>query len=174
MTVPIHPFIVHFAVALYSISIFFDLFAFRTRKKQFSQCGFLILLLSGIAVLLAVVSGLVEENRITISSTAQSDFAIHETLAFVTASLIMVQVFWRIGLKNKLLGKIRRIYLSLSLVGLISLFAGAYYGGRLVYIHGTGVGIGKQLQDESPQKSSGKSQAQESDWFLAPEDTVEK
>jgi uncharacterized membrane protein len=113
-------------IGLYLVSLVFDLLGIITRKKEYVTFAFIMLIFSGISVLFALASGVLEEYTIIIPQAAESTFETHETLAFVTASLILLQVFWRIGLKNRLQGKTRMIFLALAIAGLISLFIGTY------------------------------------------------
>jgi uncharacterized membrane protein len=145
---PIHPFIIHFVIAFYTISFILDITGKLFAKKDFESVGYMMLILSGISVILAVASGLWEESRIIIPQEALSTFETHENLAFIISAIILVQVLWRIGIKNRFLTKTWWLYLISVAVGMICLYLTAFNGGKLVYQYGTGL----RLEQSSPQR----------------------
>jgi len=170
--VPIHPFIVHFVVASVTISMLFDLVGVVTRKREYERFGFILLILSGVSVILAIVSGLVEENSIEIPAEAISTFEAHETIAFITAILILIQMLWRIGIKNKLQGNMRILFMIMVVAGLISVYIGAYLGGQLVYRYGTGIRTVEPLSGEQAPESPINKKLSEDYLFFPEEDSL--
>jgi uncharacterized membrane protein len=145
---PIHPFIIHFVIAFYTISFLFDITGRLTAKKEYESFGFLMLILSGISVILAVASGLLEENRVIITGEGASTFETHENLALIISAVIFIQVLWRIGVKNRFRTNSRWVYLISVAAGIILLYMTAFNGGKLVYRHGLGV----RPEQSAPQK----------------------
>jgi uncharacterized membrane protein len=159
-------------IGLYLVSLVFDLLGIITRKKEYVTFAFIMLIFSGISVLFALASGVLEEYTIIIPQAAESTFETHETLAFVTASLILLQVFWRIGLKNRLQGKTRMIFLALAIAGLISLFIGTYLGGKLVYRYGTGIRYEEPVSGKpTPEPTDAKKKSKD-DLFYPAKDSL--
>jgi uncharacterized membrane protein len=139
MNMPTHPYIVHFAVALFSVSFLLDLFGFIFRKDSLQQVAWTNLMISGISVILAVASGLLEENRIAIPEMAQATFQNHQTAAFISAVIILALLLWRAASKGKIPVSKKSIYLIIGAAGFTVLFFTALQGGKLVYHHRIGV-----------------------------------
>ena len=164
---------VHFVITLYTLSLFLDLVGIKSGKREYLHFGFIALILTGIFVILAVVSGLIEENRVVIPPNAESVFEIHETMAFISTVLILAMAFWRIGLKNQLSGNILSIYLIVTIIGMISLYAGAFYGGKLVYEYGSGVRMKTSVSNVRQVKPPQEERRPRDDLFYAPKDSTE-
>ena len=146
---PLHPAIVHFVIALFTFSIILDIFGLLTSRDKFHYAAWVNLQVAGIAALLAIGSGLVEENRVTIPKFAIKSFEIHETTAFITASIVMILIFWRIRFRSVLPKKIRIFYLAIALFGTISLHIGTYYGTKLVYRYRIGPESNIEIENQS-------------------------
>ena len=169
---PLHPAIVHFVIALFPISILLDILGLLTSRNKFHFAAWINLLCAGIAVLLAVGSGIVEENRVTIPDMADRSFEIHETAAFISASVIISLILWRTRFRNILPKKIRIYYLSIALVGIISLFIGTYHGGMLVYRYRIGPDPVIKIENESEDLFSGSMQVPIDKIFYEPVDSA--
>ncbi len=136
----IHPLLVHFPIALLTISVLFDLVYLLTKKEVFSSVGWWTQL-AGVAGLAGtIVSGLYAERTVIIATEARSCFETHQQMAFVSATIFAILLLWRIASKTNLPSKQRAAYLLLSLLGVIAMWVGAWYGGEMVY--GLNVGIG--------------------------------
>ena len=171
MTLPLHPFLVHFVIALFTISVLLDVLGFLSARDKFHFTAWINLLGAGIAVLLAVGSGLLEESQITIPDLAKDTFDSHKTTAFITAVIILFLVFWRLGLKNRLNRSQKWLYILIALVGLVSLYIGAYQGGKLVYKHGLGIRTDRIESGASPQIEQNSNLPSQENLFYAPKDT---
>jgi uncharacterized membrane protein len=170
---PIHPFIIHFVIAIYTISFLFDITGKVAARKEFESFGFLMLILSGISVILAVASGLWEESRIIIPREAASTFKTHENLAFLTSAVILIQVFWRIGIKNGFRSNHRWLYLISVAVGIVLLYITAFNGGRLVYQHGVGLRPEQSARQNSSKEATNPADVHKDDLFYPEEDSSE-
>ena len=141
---------VHFVIALFVASIILDILGWLTRKEKFHFAAWINLILAAIAVLLALFSGLWEKGRINLPSEAVQTFEIHETLAFLSASIIISLFLWRAGMKGRVLKKVKTVYLMVSLAGFCTVLSGAFYGGILVYQHAAGIRL--QISQEEPSR----------------------
>lgn len=94
--------------------------------------------MAAIAVVFALLSGLWEKSLINLSPEAMHTFEIHETLAFLSACIIISLFLWRLGMKGKVKEKFKAIYFIVSLTGFVTVMSGSFYGGELVYRHGIG------------------------------------
>ena len=136
---PLHPFLVHFVIALFIVSIVLDFAGWILKNEKLLLTGWINLILTALAVLPAIFSGLWEKNRLDFSTPVLHTLDTHQTLAFISAGIILALFFWRLGMKGQLVEKVKILYWIISLTGLISLLSGAYYGGKLVYQYGVGV-----------------------------------
>jgi uncharacterized membrane protein len=163
---------VHFVIALFTISVLLDVLGFLSTRDKFHFAAWINLLGAGIAVILAVSSGLLEESRINIPESAKESFDTHENTAFITAVIILFLVFWRLGLKNRLNRNQKWLYILIASIGLVSLYVGAYQGGRLVYQHGLGIGNSRIESREIPPDNESTNRPSSDDLFYPPKDTV--
>jgi uncharacterized membrane protein len=149
MNIPIHPYIVHFVVALFSISFLLDLFGFILGKDSLHQVAWMNLVVSGITVILAVATGLWEESRAVIPEMAQNTFQNHKTAAFISIVIILSLLLWRTALKGKIPANNKWIFLIIGALGVAALSFTALQGGKLVYHHGIGVETKIKHQSDS-------------------------
>ncbi len=147
--VHIHPFIVHFTIALFSASVLFDFIALLRRNEKLHFVGWWNLLLAGISVVFAVGSGLWTKSQVVIPASAETTLDTHQTIALVVAGFILGLLFWRIGLRGGFPHRQKFIYGLVALIAVIFLFSGSYYGGKLVFEKGVGVEI-QTRQDTEP------------------------
>ncbi len=135
----IHPYTVHFTIALFLSSVLFDILGFWRKNTRLHVAAYFNLLLAGMATLFSVITGLWEKSRVPIPREARELLDIHQTLAILIAVCILGLLFWRIGSREKLPMNKEPLYLISAVVGVIFLLIGAYFGGKLVYSHGVGV-----------------------------------
>ena len=88
---------------------------------------------------MAVGSGLLEKEQVQIPVSAFEHFENHQILSFISASIILALLLWRLGYRGKWPQKYHRWYVFLSIMGVGVLMTGASYGGKIVYRHGIGV-----------------------------------
>jgi len=169
---PLHPFLVHFVIAFFTVSLLFELLALKTGNKTHQTLGYLLLIIAAVSVIPAVISGLIEKSKITIPAEANVVFNWHETTAFITASIILFLSLWRIALKNQLTRKLKFIYLTVAFTGLISLYIGAYHGGLLVYRHGIGIRSQRISPAEPASFQPEMKKSRENSLFYPPEDSL--
>ncbi len=136
----LHPKVVHFTVALLTVALLFELLRLVTRKDIFGEAARWNMIFGGLAAIITFITGLLAESHVVIAVAAGPVFERHETLGYITMILAVILLATHIYP-----GRIYRRFYSLYLVALIavviSLSIGAYYGGRLVYEFGVGVGI---------------------------------
>jgi uncharacterized membrane protein len=136
---PIHPVVVHFTIALFSISILFDLIGTITENDKWHQAGWYNLIFAGVASLLSILTGLIDSNHLQLQAEAARTLDNHKTSAFIISAIILGCLFWRIALKGYFPSQQKLIYYGISLIGFLVLVYGSYQGGKLVYRYGVGV-----------------------------------
>jgi uncharacterized membrane protein len=135
----IHPMLLHFPLALLSVSVLCDFVGVVAKNGELHRVGWWTLLLGSFGLLATILSGLLAEKAVTIVGPAKETFTTHEQFAFVSASVFATLLLWRIGAKRHLPAKKEILYLAVGIGGVVMLFWGAWHGGELVYRFGVGV-----------------------------------
>ena len=134
-----HPQVVHFTIALFSIYVLFEILGVLTSRQSFRLAAWLNLLFAGAAAVVTVLTGLLAANNVGHNDAAHKIMEQHETIGFIVLGIILLLVVWRVLLKGKLPGKLLWLYIVVALVGVGTMFFGAWLGGEMVYIHGVAV-----------------------------------
>jgi uncharacterized membrane protein len=145
-TAPLHPIVVHFAIALTVAGAVFRLLSLAPRRFTFANAAAASLLLAGsLAVLLAAVSGDAAHGpveRVPGSAAAVHD---HEEWGERARNVfIAVGVIEVLGLVFARRGRARPFQIAsavLCLAGAFTIYEAAEHGGELVYSYAGGVGI---------------------------------
>ncbi len=145
----IHPVLVHFTIALFSLSVLFDILGRIFKKDSFHVAAWLNLIGGGVAVIATVIFGVIAESRAPHTDAGHALIETHETIGFIVLGIILVLAIWRFFLKGKLPVKGLAIYFVIAILGVFLMFVGAYYGGEMVYTHGYGVKATAATTEES-------------------------
>lgn len=137
----VHPTIVHFAIALFVISVLFDLLGMITGRQSLHDVGWFNLLIGTLAICFSVAFGMVAELQLKPSLIAHVTLDKHKLFAFSTLFLTVALLVWRVGLRGKFPKKGGVLYILLAGVGVSLISAAGYYGGEMVYRHGAAVKI---------------------------------
>ncbi len=135
----IHPILVHFTIALFSLSVLFDILGKLTKKEGFHSAAWFNLLFGSLSVITTVIFGLIAEGRAAHTDAGHELLETHETIGFLVLGIILPLTIWRIVLKGKLPVKGLVIYLFVSVLVVGLMVVGGYYDGEMVYTHGYGV-----------------------------------
>lgn len=136
---PVHPAIVHFPIALLTLSVFADLFGYIYPSSSLKAVGWWSLIVAAVSGVLAVVAGYLDMKREDLNDAAHKKVHTHMKIGFILLALIAGLTIWRwviysnpdyaIGLIYIIVG-----FLVLGLAG----FQG-WLGSELVYGYGVGV-----------------------------------
>lgn len=131
---PLHPALVHFPVACWSLGVVADVAGLWLGEMAWRWSGGLLAMGCGMA-LIAMLAGMIELPRVP-EGAAMSDAWIHmgamlTAFAFFTARLLL-----RLDHVQPLAPD--TVSLMLDAGGFIVLIVGGWFGGRLVYGHGVG------------------------------------
>ena len=134
---PVHPVLVHFPIALWSVSWAWDLLGAWTGSEVWWQTGFWCLVAGTIMAVPAAIAGVMELVAFEKPHPAE-DIAMRHMLLMGTAFAVYLVVLVVRG--GPQIPEGWRLYtvLSLSTVGLALLAVGGWYGGRMVYQYGVG------------------------------------
>ena len=135
----IHPFIVHFPLALFLTGLLFDLLGLALADERLVKTGWHLLAASFLASLPAVASGLFAASGIILTPAGRDTFEWHQQLALLAASAIAAVAFWRLRAGGGIPAKPRTLYLLAAIATAGLLIATGLAGGELVFRHGVGV-----------------------------------
>lgn len=143
----IHPVIIHFPVALFTVYTLFEIISLYMKEKNFERVSLIILGLGILFSVWAVMTGdkAFETVRNLLSEEQLKLVESHENYATITmfyyAGLLFIKFF--LLTKNKMGGLVKYIYLAMVFIGNIFIYLTGYYGGQLVFEYGIGTAIFK-------------------------------
>lgn len=135
---PLHPLLVHFPIALFTLTLVLDLVSHAFEGQGLTRAAFYSLAAALVGSLLAAIPGFVDYTEIRDDCHAKRTATAHMMLNLVMLALYAASF----GLRWKHLDAPSTPVLALlvSLAGFITLSFSGYLGGRLVYDDGIGVG----------------------------------
>jgi uncharacterized membrane protein len=136
----LHPFVLHFAIALLLAAPGCDAVGLLLRREGLLQAGRWNTLLGALAAVLAVLTGLSAEASLPPHSAAGASLlSLHRALGFLTLAVWVPIALWRLLIRTAFPPRLRTIYLAASFAGAALLLAQAGLGSALVYRHGVGL-----------------------------------
>ncbi|MDW7967479.1 MAG: DUF2231 domain-containing protein [Thermoanaerobaculum sp.] len=147
---PVHPAVVHFAVALPVVAVLFDLLALHPRCRSLAPAAPLLWLLVGLAGVAAYLSGQAAHEEAVIPQAARSLMEQHEEWGerLMVGLLVLAALrlaFWRL---ERFAFWLRGVLLAAGVLAAGAVAYTASLGGKLVYDHGVGTRL--SLQGGSP------------------------
>ncbi|MGB8634102.1 MAG: DUF2231 domain-containing protein [Rhodanobacteraceae bacterium] len=132
---PIHPMLVHFPVACWSIATIADLVSPHYGKSAWELAGTLMII--GIVMALpAMLTGLVELIQVPDEDAAMRDAYLHMGVMMLAFALYVASLMMRIDAMHLVAPGGHAIVVSTC--GFLTLLIGGWLGGRLVFGHGIG------------------------------------
>lgn len=136
----LHPFVLHFAVALLLMAPLFDVLGLLLRREALLLAGRWNTLFGAAAAVLALLTGLGAEASLGPHSAAGEALShLHRALGFVTIAVWLPLAGWRAASKLALPGRARTLYLAAAISGAAILTVETVLGGTMVYRHGVGL-----------------------------------
>jgi len=136
----LHPFLVHFPIALLTVGWLADLLAVLRGRKEGSVIGWWNGVAGTAGLLCAAASGLAAKSMTgplqAIPAAALSD---HEQLAFATAVVFLLMTGWRFSQRRRIPAGSVWPFLLISGAAVVLLWITAHIGGILVHECGVGV-----------------------------------
>lgn len=143
----LHPFSVHFPIALLLVSSLFTVLAVRSAHGSWDSSAYHCLVVGWLAGVVAVLTGLLDAGRQLVGPDVPRD---NELIGWVNAhafvNIAALVVYGQALLRRKrnpavlAAGRARRDYLWLHAVGVVLIVVGGWLGGHLVYVLGLGLG----------------------------------
>ncbi|MGE0484561.1 MAG: DUF2231 domain-containing protein [Gammaproteobacteria bacterium] len=136
-----HPIAVHFVIALFIVSVLLDLAGSISGRTGWHHAAWLNLVLATIAGIASVALGMTAEVLVKPTPLGHQTLDYHKLLAFSSLAVIGILFAWRYLLRGAFPRKGALLYLVVGLVGVASISGAGYFGGQMVYEHGTAVGL---------------------------------
>jgi uncharacterized membrane protein len=134
--IPLHPKLVHFPIALFTIAFVFELLSRCFKKAPLSEAALLINCFAAVLTPAVVYSGLAEQARLHLHHPVLTH---HKNFAFLTMwiSLASLPILW--GLHRTSEKIFRNFFFIVSLVLFITVTWTSFYGGKMVYEYSVGI-----------------------------------
>jgi len=142
---PLHPPVVHFVVAFAVANVLFECAGLLFKNQALRRTAFHLLILTGIAIGLAIWAGLEDAEGISLTDKTSLMIVRHRNLAYFTAGtyalFLLLQVIerWKYRMRGVPTG-LRILSLLAALAGLILVTVTGWYGGELVFRQAVNVG----------------------------------
>jgi len=131
----IHPFLVHFPVALLTVSFLFDATGTVRQRQDLLANGRRVMIFGYCGILAAIVSGLIAESAQVIGDAGIPVLGDHKQLAFVAVTLYSILVFWRLAAKGNIPERRRWLFWLIYSVSTVTIWITSWFGGILVFVY---------------------------------------
>ncbi len=136
----LHPFVLHFAVALLLMAPLFDVLGLLLRREALLLAGRWNTLFGTAAAVLALLTGLGAEASLGPHSDAgEALLHLHRALGFVLMAVWIPIAGWRAASRLPLPSRARTLYLAAAISGAAILTVETVLGGTMVYQNGVGL-----------------------------------
>lgn len=135
---PIHVMIVHFPLALFPVSLLFDLVYYKSSDSSFSAMSFYCMVIGVTGGYIAAVFGTIDlvnlKKEPAVMNTALIHAGINVTVVF--SYTILVALRYK---QVNFAGDSQELFAGANLLLNIMMIIGAHYGGNLIFRHKVGV-----------------------------------
>jgi len=143
----LHPFVVHFLVAIHVVILLLELMNLIMKKKAVGGVSFFLIVLTVFAAIAAYFTGLTDGHDLVLSDVAKTALQEHKLLGtyllLASALILLLKLLAMTG--NKIL---KGLYILVLIVFVVLLFKQGKEGGALVYTYGFNVAQVKVLDDK--------------------------
>lgn len=138
---PIHPAVVHYPIALVTLSVIADLLAYFTNSPTLQATGTWALFGAGLGAAVAIIAGLIDMNREKIKRAPHKRVHFHMKVGFTVFAAIAGLTIWRwVVTLDPHHGLGWSYLIPAFVVFALTLFQG-WLGGELVFTDGVGVAV---------------------------------
>jgi len=138
-SLPLHPTLVHYPIALLMIGAFLSLISTWRWRERLQDIAFWSLLSGWVLTLPAIITGLIDKNDLQAESLANQVADQHTTAIFVMWGLFGLALYFQYRWRTDRTSVQRWILTALLVIASIVLIYAGHLGGRLVYELGVGV-----------------------------------
>lgn len=140
MPAELHPFVLHFAVALLIAGPGCDAAGLILRRDALLQAGRWNTLVGTVALGVTVLTGIAARSALGPHSAAgEAMLNLHDALGYVLLGFWAPAAVWRAFSRLALPHRLRTLYLALAFAGATACLAEALLGSAMVYRHGVGL-----------------------------------
>lgn len=136
---PIHPALVHYPIALVTLSVLADVIGFIGGNQSLQNAGWWALLGAAIGAALTLIAGLFDMTREKIEPVAHKRVHTHMKVGLTLFAVLAGLTVWRWLIYSNLAYPIGWIYLVAACLVLGLTFFQGWLGGELVFTDGVGV-----------------------------------
>lgn len=133
MTLPIHPVVVHFPIALLMAGVLLELIGWIGRRESAKQAAVWVLVLGALGGLAAIGSGLMAKAEALEEGAPRMPINTHHLYGSVAVTLFVLLALVRLALKRRMGVGVLVVYLLAAIAGVALVAYTGYTGGRLVY-----------------------------------------
>ena len=134
---PVHPMATHFPMALLPVSLIGDLLGIWTAASFWWSFSFYMLGIGLIMSIPAFITGMIDFLAIPKEGTAEHVAMRHMTIMLMAITMFAVSFFIRFGVEIPTGWRLTSS-VAFSLLGIILILIGGWFGGQLVYRHAVG------------------------------------
>jgi uncharacterized membrane protein len=136
----LHPFVLHFAVALLLMGPLLDVLGLLLRREALLHAGRWNTIVGALAGVVTLLTGLGAQAALPPHSAAgEALLHLHQALGIVTVLIWLPIAGWRIGSRLPLPLRARTLYLAAAISAAVLLTAETILGSAMVYRHGVGL-----------------------------------
>ncbi len=135
----IHPMLVHFPIAFFSVFFVLDVVGSLAKKPQWRSVASWLLYLGTFAAVFTVIAGFVAANSVAHGDNVHDIMERHEHIGVSVLCLAVLLSFWRAKIGVLMAGGANNFFLLLAALLCGLMVAGADLGGLMVYKYGVAV-----------------------------------
>lgn len=136
---PFHPRLVHFPIALSLTGVAFVVWGLLRGQARWTGYGQTTLLVGWFGILLAVVSGLIDQSFAPQNAVVTAVINQHITAGIALVVAVGLALYWPLRNKQLWTSSTRWGYVALLTVIVLLVIIEAWLGGKLVYDYGVGM-----------------------------------
>ncbi len=141
MPANLHPFLVHFPIALLLTSIVLYWAGLRWENKGFEQAYWYTHILGLAGTLFTIISGFVDARDVLPGDPALATLNTHKVLGIATLLVFSALAVCHVRSKGEYSPAKRVLHTVIQLIGVGLILAVGFFGGELVYVFGVGVAV---------------------------------
>lgn len=152
---PVHPILVHFPIALLSLSVAADLIGYFADVASLRDTGWWALLGAALGGIATAAAGVYDMKRADITEEVHHRVHRHMHVGLVLVAAIIGLTLWRWSVQSAG-GIVPMIYLDLAVLTVALAAFQGWLGGELVYTDGVFVAQGKQVEKNDQDSGNSK------------------
>lgn len=136
---PFHPRVVHFPIALSIVGALFIVVGVLRRQDRWTGYGQVSLLLGWVGIMVAVVTGLIDQANAPQEAAVLAVINQHITAGIALVIAVGLALYWPLRNKKLWSSSARWGYIALLAAIVVLILIEGWLGGKLVYQFGVGV-----------------------------------